>query len=255
MPLLASASPLYAFQHSEVFGQIICLFLVFCSTVAWSILVEKWFYFRLLQKQTDAFKAVFQPNQGPLALFLKLSSTEGPCRTIATQALDTLAGIYQLPREGLLGEFRLNRIPRILTAGEIARVEAAISAAVDDEIIRMEARMGLLSTVVSASPFLGLLGTVWGVMITFVGMADQGKVDVAAIAPGISAALVTTVVGLLVAIPAIVGFNFLTTGLRVLTVQLDNFAAMLHTLVRCHLETPPPPLPPAPPPPPKAPAP
>jgi biopolymer transport protein TolQ len=85
----------------------------------------------------------------------------------------------------------------------------------------------LLAIAVSGAPFLGLLGTVWGVMSTFSGIAMQGQANLLAMAPGVSAALVTTVAGLLVAIPSMFGYNYLVHTLRVLTVELDNFAQEL----------------------------
>ena len=74
---------------------------------------------------------------------------------------------------------------------------------------------------------MGLLGTVWGVMDTFSGIAKAGRADLAAMAPGVAAALITTVAGLLVAIPSMFGYNYLVHSLRVLTVELDNFAQTL----------------------------
>lgn len=87
--------------------------------------------------------------------------------------------------------------------------------------------MILLATAVSGAPFLGLLGTVWGVMETFGDVAAAGSANLAAMAPGVSAALITTVTGLLVAIPAMFGYNYLVTTVRAMVVQLDNFAAEL----------------------------
>jgi biopolymer transport protein TolQ len=92
--------------------------------------------------------------------------------------------------------------------------------------------MGLLATAVSSAPFLGLLGTVWGVMDAFGGMAVKGSATLSAVAPGISAALLTTVVGLLVALPSAIGYNLLTNQIRRLTVQMDNFAQEFDSAVR-----------------------
>jgi biopolymer transport protein ExbB/TolQ len=82
----------------------------------------------------------------------------------------------------------------------------------------------LLATVSPGAPFIGLLGTVWGVMDTFAMVGQAGKADLPTMAPGVSAALITTVAGLLVAIPSMFGYNFLVHTLRVRTVELDNFA-------------------------------
>ena len=93
--------------------------------------------------------------------------------------------------------------------------------------LKLESQMILLATAVSGAPFLGLLGTVWGVMDTFGGVAAAGSANLAAMAPGVSAALITTVTGLLVAIPAMFGYNFLVTSIRAMIVEMDNFAAEL----------------------------
>ena len=88
--------------------------------------------------------------------------------------------------------------------------------------------MGLLATAVTAAPFLGLLGTVWGVMEAFSGMAATGSPMLSAVAPGISGALLTTVVGLLVALPSSIGYNMLSNKIRRFCVEMDNFSQELN---------------------------
>jgi biopolymer transport protein ExbB/TolQ len=94
--------------------------------------------------------------------------------------------------------------------------------------------MGVLATAVSACPFLGLLGTVWGVMDAFGGMATSGAAMLSAVAPGISGALLTTVVGLIVALPSSIGYNMLTSRIRRLAVQMDNFSQEFVASVQQH---------------------
>jgi biopolymer transport protein ExbB/TolQ len=106
-------------------------------------------------------------------------------------------------------------------------VTTAMERAVGECALRLESQMILLATAVSGAPFLGLLGTVWGVMDTFSGVALAGAASLQAMAPGVSGALIATVTGLLVAIPAMFGYNFLVTSIRSLIVQNDNFAAEL----------------------------
>ena len=84
-----------------------------------------------------------------------------------------------------------------------------------------------MATAVTACPFLGLLGTVWGVMDAFSGMAVAGSAQLSAVAPGIAAALLTTVVGLLVALPSAIGYNILTSRVRELQVRTENFSQEL----------------------------
>jgi biopolymer transport protein ExbB/TolQ len=121
---------------------------------------------------------------------------------------------------------RLDAAPKISPA-QMRVVSTAMERAVGETALRLESQMILLATAVSGAPFLGLLGTVWGVMDTFGDVAAAGSASLAAMAPGVSAALITTVTGLLVAIPAMFGYNYLVTTLRGMVVELDNFAAEL----------------------------
>jgi biopolymer transport protein TolQ len=109
----------------------------------------------------------------------------------------------------------------------IEHVKRTLESAVARESLRLESGLILLAIAVSGAPFLGLLGTVWGVMSAFSYVAMKGKADLATMAPGVAAALITTVAGLLVAIPSMFGYNWLVHNLRVATVQLDNFAQEL----------------------------
>ena len=93
---------------------------------------------------------------------------------------------------------------------QIIAIEAVMESQISKEITSLESGVSFLATVVSVCPFLGLFGTVWGVMLSFVGMAQAGSADIAAMAPGIASALLTTVVGLVVAIPSVIGYNMIT---------------------------------------------
>src|SRR5205085_8004533 len=121
---------------------------------------------------------------------------------------------------------RLDAAIRI-TPAQMRAVQSAMERAVGESSLRLESRMILLASAVGGAPFLGLLGTVWGVMDTFGDVAAAGSANLAAMAPGVSAALITTVTGLLVAIPAMFGYNYLITTIRAMIVELDNFAAEL----------------------------
>src|SRR4029453_4729080 len=121
---------------------------------------------------------------------------------------------------------RLESAPKI-SATQMRVGQTAMERAVGENALRLESQMILLATAVSGAPFLGLLGTVWGVMDTFSGVAEAGSANLAAMAPGVSAALSKTRAGLLVAIPGMFGYNYLVPRLRGMVVELDNFAAEL----------------------------
>jgi len=93
------------------------------------------------------------------------------------------------------------------------------------EAMGLEKGMIVLSTAVAGGPFIGLLGTVWGVMETFAGIASAGSASLTAMAPGVAGALICTVIGLLVAIPAMFSYNFMVTTIRAITQELDGFAS------------------------------
>ena len=114
-----------------------------------------------------------------------------------------------------------------ITPAQMHAVNAAMERSVGETALTLESQMIVLATAVSGAPFLGLLGTVWGVMDTFTGVAEAGSANLAAMAPGVSGALITTVTALCVAIPAMFGYNFLVTSIRGMIVEMDNFAAEL----------------------------
>ena len=116
---------------------------------------------------------------------------------------------------------------RCLNDIQINAVRNVAERTMADQALLLENSMGLLATAASTAPFLGLLGTVWGVMEAFGGMAVTGTAMLSAVAPGISGALLTTVVGLLVALPSAVGYNLLSDRLRRMSVEMDNFTQEL----------------------------
>ena len=123
-----------------------------------------------------------------------------------------------------------------LSPREIELVRSTCEHAVQEEEIRIEQGMGLLATIVTASPMLGLLGTVWGVLDAFADMGTKGTVLLSVIAPAISSALVTTVVGLLVAIPSAIFYNNLAIKVRQLTTDMDGFADELMGRIACEFQ-------------------
>lgn len=123
-----------------------------------------------------------------------------------------------------------------LSVREIELVRGTCEHTVQEEEIRIEHGRGMLATIVTASPMLGLLGTVWGVLDAFAMMGDKGTVLLSEIAPAISSALVTTVVGLLVAIPSAICYNNLAAKVRQLTTDMDGFADELLGRIACEFQ-------------------
>lgn len=123
-----------------------------------------------------------------------------------------------------------------LTAREIELVRGTCEHVLDEEEIRVERGMGVISTVVALSPMLGLLGTVWGVLDAFAEMGSAGSANLATIAPSISAALVTTVVGLLIAIPGVIAFNRMNATITNINSEMEGFADELIGRIACEFQ-------------------
>ena len=228
---LAEGGLLYAYEKSTLAGKMVLLSLFIASVLSWTVMVTK---FKLLRRAKDRrtdFIEAFRGDRQPLSLYQSGARFAGApvfavyqagCRELCLQML----GSTEVDETFAA---RLETAPRI-TPAQMRMVQTSMERAVGESALRLESQMVLLSTAVSGAPFLGLLGTVWGVMETFGDVAAAGKASLTAMAPGVSAALITTVTGLLVAIPAMFGYNWLVTTLRGMVVELDNFAAELSSV-------------------------
>lgn len=218
----------FAFQESTAAGKLILLLLFVASIFSWTVMWTKFRMLRFAQDQKQNFLERFRSDRQPLTLYSERARFEGaPVFSVYRAGCRELT--YQLLGATEVDETfraRLEIAPKISPA-QMRVVSTAMERAVGETALRLESQMIILSTAVSGAPFLGLLGTVWGVMDTFSDVAKAGSANLAAMAPGVSAALITTVTGLLVAIPAMFGYNYLVTTLRGMIVELDNFAAEL----------------------------
>lgn len=231
-PILATGqvSPFYAFEQSDNFGRCI-VFLLFCaSIIAWTIMIDKYLMLKKTRKHCSQLLTHFKTNS-TWDFLLNLNHVSGPMAAIAQAANSGLGELLSVPPDEAIAKLNVTGGKLTPCDTAIRRLRSMAESQVDEEIIEIEQRLGLLSSIVSASPFLGLLGTVWGVMMAFSGMAMHGKADIGAIAPGVSGALLTTVVGLLVAIPAVIGYNILVNQVKEISVDLDNFAENLITKI------------------------
>ena len=120
---------------------------------------------------------------------------------------------------------------RRISHGSFDSIRVALERAASSEALSLEKGMIVLSTAVAGGPFIGLLGTVWGVMETFAGIAKANSASLTAMAPGVAGALIATVIGLLVAIPAMFAYNFMVTTIRAITQELDGFATEYATQI------------------------
>jgi biopolymer transport protein TolQ len=215
-------NPYYPYQLSDVVGRGIVLLLLLFSVFTWTIMIDKGILLYRARRNSLLFSWLFRDKKFPLSLYRKSAEIKGPVARVYQAGAEELLTFYNIPIE--FAEQYGQQIPiKKLSTAQIETVRSSLERAVADQIIRLEDKMGMLSTAVSVSPLLGLFGTVWGIMMAFCAMTLHGKADINAMAPGISGALLTTVVGLIVAIPSLVGFNLLTNTIRQMTVNMDNF--------------------------------
>ncbi len=211
---------LYIISRATIEGKVIIAVLAVFSVFAWSVMASKAWQMRQAKKLNQYFDTEFRGQQNVLGIFDRRVQVEGcPLFTVYQ------AGCLELDTrlKTATGDGR----KKFVSLKSMEHVKRTLEGAVARESLKLESGLIMLAIAVSGAPFLGLLGTVWGVMSTFGAIAQQGNASLATMAPGVSAALVTTVAGLLVAIPSMFGYNWLVHNLRVLTVELDNFAQEL----------------------------
>ena len=214
------AELLYVWEQATPEAKVIIVCLMLFSVLAWSVMIAKAIQMRRAKRLNEYFTTEYRNQKHVLDVFDRRVQADGcPMFTVYNSGSIELDTRLKEPESG--GRKRL------ISLKGMEHVKRTMENSVAAESLKLESGLILLALAVSGAPFLGLLGTVWGVMSTFGHVAQQGKADLATMAPGVAAALITTVAGLLVAIPSMFGYNWLVHNLRVLTVELDNFAQEL----------------------------
>lgn len=214
------AELVYIWRQATPEAKAIIVLLILFSIMAWSVMASKAVQMRRARKLNHFFTAEFKTQDGVLDMFDRRIQADG-CPLFAVYQAGSLELDARL--KGAAGEGRKKHV----TLKSMEHVKRTLENTVAQESLKLESGLILLAIAVSGAPFLGLLGTVWGVMSTFGHVAQAQQASLAAMAPGVAAALITTVAGLLVAIPSMFGYNWLVHNLRVRTVELDNFAQEL----------------------------
>ena len=237
--LLAVNSLLDGFLKSNLIGQGIVAVQLVASLVMFAGIFGKWKRTSFLEVETRRFQNDFATGHDVLEYYL----SRRPAKSAAG-----LVGIYANTCERLLklltpdvrallaGRGQGEAGSAALTAREVELVKGTCDHALDEAELNLEHGMGMISTVVALAPMLGLLGTVWGVLDAFAEMGTAGSANLATIAPSISAALVTTVVGLIIAIPGVVAFSLLNSTVRSLTAEMEGFADELIARIACEFQ-------------------
>ncbi len=213
--LVLNAGPIAKFVLAVLLG---------FSIVSWALIVEKWWHFRRVRRQTEAFVKVFREGRRP-------SVVQGATKKYRESPLAQMyAGAYQ--EFGGVSEL----VDRVIDDDDFGRdrleaVHRALRRASSVEIAKLERYLTFLATTASSTPFIGLFGTVWGIMAAFHGIGKQGSASLAVVAPGISEALIATAAGLAAAIPAVIAYNYFVSRVKDWATEMDGFTLDLLNLL------------------------
>lgn len=198
-------------QQTGLVAQGVLLVLLLFSIFSWAIILSKWASIRRARAQSGRFLRAFRK---------------------AHRLQDVAAVSEQFRPSPLVAVFE-NAYDEYRRQGEqnIPAVQRAAQIAASEELTRLERRLPWLATTGATAPFIGLFGTVWGIIDAFHGLGDAGSATLRAVAPGISEALITTAAGLLAAIPAVIAYNLFTSRMREFGSRMDDFTLELLNLI------------------------
>lgn len=209
--MLATSITDYFFQ-SNFAGQVIIIVLLILSVMAWGVMFCKYADLTTIEELNNKAAKRVATSQSLIDAAAAVKSIPSPNSRLLKESLNTLASMKSHAGN---------------TAMRTTMIENALYRVVSKETSKYEEKMTLLGTIISGAPFLGLLGTAWGVMDCFGSLGGQTSVTLQQLAPGVSGALLTTVAGLLVAIPSVFGYNFLSTKIKTMSTDVENFAGLL----------------------------
>ena len=200
---------------------VLFLLLVF-SVTSWAIIIIKWRYIRRAFKESISFTDFFWKSRDLASVYAQAKQLAGcPIARIFRIGYVELKKVSQSSREA--GENGAPMLRGRISGAE--NVKRALRRAINSETTRMTQMVPFLATAGNTTPFIGLFGTVWGIMSSFHSIGQRGSASLAVVAPGISEALIATAAGLAVAIPAVIAFNFFMQKIRVVESELISFSA------------------------------
>lgn len=225
-----------AFAQSDIFGKLIFLGLLILSLLCWITLLYKIWLIGQVKKQSHYLLAYFEKHKDS---FLHLSLDNLSIKTIkeVPKPFISIFSILKTKTLELLEKnhyFITHSLPQnaeknvYLSRADIELIETHLSMTIMKQKEHLEKYLFLLPTITTLAPFVGLLGTVWGILLMFTGLQSGGSLSSnSAVLGGLSTALVTTVLGLLIAIPSLVAYNYLKQAIKSYSSQMQNFGHML----------------------------
>ncbi len=215
-------SPLALFLQADIIVKAVMLGLLLASVWTWAIIISHGRRLKALDKQTERFEESFWSTDDVEALAVKAAKSDLPAARVFTAGM---------------GEWRQSLKGKVLDReGLRARLHMILSSAAQREVEELSDRLNILATVGSVAPFVGLFGTVWGIMRSFTAIAGAQNTSLAVVAPGIAEALFATAIGLFAAIPAVIGYNRLLHRVGRIEGRLTGFADELHATLSRELD-------------------
>lgn len=200
--------------------------LVLFSIISWALIVEKWWQYRQARRQTLQFLKIFREGRRPSVVYgVARKLRESPLAQLYAAAYGEVSGMSALV-EPVVDDTDDGFGPERLEMANRAMRRTAVL-----EVARLERYLPFLATTATATPFIGLFGTVWGIMSAFHGIGQQGSASLAVVAPGISEALIATAAGLGAAIPAVIGYNYLVNRVKHWATEMEGFTLDLLNLL------------------------
>jgi biopolymer transport protein TolQ len=217
-PSLAALNVWQVFLITDRVGQVVIGILAVASIIAWALMMGKYSELKKLREINFAFERKLGQERHILELPENLKNRRDiPYADLLADALEAYWRAAAISKE------KGDDSPR----ARLEHAENAIQRALARQSLRYETSMIALASLVSGAPFMGLFGTVWGVMEAFGAVAEQGSASLATLAPGVCAALLTTIAGLVVAIPSVFGYNILLGHVKTMITELENYASTL----------------------------
>jgi biopolymer transport protein TolQ len=215
-------------RNSGAVGIAVLALLLGASAVSWAIIVKKWLQIRRAQDQSVRFLETFWQSKRLDAIYEAAERLgASPISQVFRAGYVELSKVTAQTKEN--GERGMQE-----ELGGLENVERALKRAAASEVTALEAQVPFLGTTASAAPFVGLFGTVWGIMRAFHDIYRVGNANLATVARPISEALIATAVGLFAAIPAVVAYNYFVSKIRVLDSEMTNFSNDFLNIVRRH---------------------
>jgi biopolymer transport protein TolQ len=212
--------------------QLVLLLLLVFSVGSLGVILYKFRQLRSARRQSERFLEIFWEAKNLATISTaSVELKQSPVAHVFRSGYQELQRLTRPKKSGTWGDAPAGESTDL---GGIENVERAMRRATTQEVTRLEKALTFLATTASTAPFVGLFGTVWGVMTAFRGLTTAQTSSIQAVAPGIAEALIATAVGLAAAIPAVVAFNHFAREIRVLTADMDNFSAEFLNIAERH---------------------